>query len=380
MTSARVVIGANFGDEGKGLMTDYFASRSPEEVVVCRFNGGAQAGHTVVTPEGRRHVFSHYGSGTLAGASTYLSRHFITNPLLFYKERTLLRELHSAPVSVYADPSGLVSTPFDMLINRSIERSRGAARHGSCGVGINETVVRSEKYPVSVADLGDRSYSLRHALESIYREYVPARLVELGLDPAVSRDWPNSSAVIDQFLTARDEFLHSVMIKDPELIMRDVSVVFEGAQGLLLDQDHRYFPHVTRSKTGLANVVEIAEDLGIDRLDVTYVTRSYVTRHGAGPFDTEDLEMRHYDDTNAPSQWQGWLRFGTLDPDLLVDTISEDLNHETSVEFWPSIAVTHLDQFDLDPGVIDRIVADVGAEAVYRSHGPTRAHVTEEVL
>ena len=68
---AYAVIGANYGDEGKGLITDYLC-RQVENPLVIRFNGGAQAGHTVTTPEGIRHIFSHFGSGTLAGAS-YLS-------------------------------------------------------------------------------------------------------------------------------------------------------------------------------------------------------------------------------------------------------------------------------------------------------------------
>jgi len=70
MTTVTAVIGANFGDEGKGLMTDVLASRAPSRTLVVRANGGAQAGHTVVTPEGRRHVFGHVGSGALCGAPT----------------------------------------------------------------------------------------------------------------------------------------------------------------------------------------------------------------------------------------------------------------------------------------------------------------------
>ena len=69
MKNIKVVIGANFGDEGKGLMTDYFASKSNKSLVV-RFNGGGQAGHTVTTKDGRRHVFHHFGSGIFAGADT----------------------------------------------------------------------------------------------------------------------------------------------------------------------------------------------------------------------------------------------------------------------------------------------------------------------
>src|ERR1041384_2446319 len=87
------VIGANWGDEGKGLITDYLAAKEPDSSLVIRFNGGANAGHTVVTPAGLRHVFGHYGSGTLAGARTFLSRHFICNPILCNREFRHLREL-----------------------------------------------------------------------------------------------------------------------------------------------------------------------------------------------------------------------------------------------------------------------------------------------
>ena len=80
-----VVIGANYGDEGKGLATDYLASQGTKSLVV-RFNGGAQAGHTVVTPDGCRHVFHHFGSGVFAEADTFLSKFFIVNPILFRTE------------------------------------------------------------------------------------------------------------------------------------------------------------------------------------------------------------------------------------------------------------------------------------------------------
>lgn len=85
----KVVIGSGFGDEGKGLMTDYFCSSFPrdESVLNVRFNGGAQAGHTVVTPYGLRHVFGHFGAGSfLPNVVTYLSSEFLVNPILFRKE------------------------------------------------------------------------------------------------------------------------------------------------------------------------------------------------------------------------------------------------------------------------------------------------------
>ena len=84
MKDIKIVIGANAGDEGKGLMTDYF-SQKPNSIVVCS-NGGSQRGHTVMTPDGIRHVFHHFGSGTFNGAVTYLPKEFIVNPLIFVQE------------------------------------------------------------------------------------------------------------------------------------------------------------------------------------------------------------------------------------------------------------------------------------------------------
>ena len=92
-----VVIGANYGDEGKGLMTDFLCRQHSADLVV-RFNGGAQAGHTVVTPEGERHVFHHIGSGYFAGVPTYLSKFFVSNPVLFKQEYQELRIPSSYPI------------------------------------------------------------------------------------------------------------------------------------------------------------------------------------------------------------------------------------------------------------------------------------------
>lgn len=96
----------NFGDEGKGLMTDYFCHQSSakgEKCLVVLHNGGPQRGHTVVTPEGERHVFHHFGSGTFTGADTYLSEDFILNPMVFRQEWEELEKLGVSP-KVYINP------------------------------------------------------------------------------------------------------------------------------------------------------------------------------------------------------------------------------------------------------------------------------------
>jgi adenylosuccinate synthase len=132
------VIGGQLGDEGKGLITDFLSNHL---TLVVRFNGGAQAGHTVVLPDGRRHEFHHFGAGCFKAACTLLSRHFIVNPLLYAKEYHS-PELKGIRKTVYVDPRCRVTTPLDMMLNTLVEERRGAQRHGSCGVGINETVTR----------------------------------------------------------------------------------------------------------------------------------------------------------------------------------------------------------------------------------------------
>src|SRR6266436_2186871 len=109
---ARAVIGANFGDEGKGLVTDYLCATQGAGMVV-RYNGGAQAGHTVVPPDRKyRHVFHHFGSGTMCGVPTFLSQFFVCNPLACMYEANELLALGVNPV-LYAHPNCLVTTFAD---------------------------------------------------------------------------------------------------------------------------------------------------------------------------------------------------------------------------------------------------------------------------
>ena len=155
MKDIKIVIGANFGDEGKGLMVDYF-SQKPNSIVVCS-NGGAQRGHTVTTPNGIRHIFHHFGSGVLNQASTYLSEDFIVNPIIFKQEYDELMNLNYVPNNIYINQNCIVTTPFDMMANQIIEESRGKNKHGSCGLGIFETIKRNKAGVIDL-DYGIRDY------------------------------------------------------------------------------------------------------------------------------------------------------------------------------------------------------------------------------
>lgn len=352
------VIGANYGDEGKGLLTDYLCAGHPDSLVV-RFNGGAQAGHTVVTPEGFRHVFSHFGAGTLVSAKTYLSRYFIANPLMWARELPALERF--SPV-LLIHPDAPVTTPWDMLYNRALECSRGESRHGSCGLGIWETQLRHRGGPETrVRDLFSLDFHLRLAQ---VKQYFYERNQKDHLD--LEDPW-DSLALVEDYLKACADFSRFVTLRST--IPLAENIVFEGAQGLLLDEKNREnFPHVSGSRTGLENVLELCADAVIDTRDLEpiYVTRTYLTRHGPGPFPTEDKFMSFEDKTNEFNPWQRELRFGSLDANFAYRIDQDAGDHEVS------LAVTHLDQYRF-PSVGNLR----GYRKLYLSYGPTRATIKE---
>jgi len=338
------VIGANFGDEGKGRIVDQLAATAESPVVVVRYNGGAQAGHTVVTPEGTRHVFAHFGSGTLVGASTWLSDFFIGNPFLWAMEHKDLSDKGIQPQCVM-HPFMPLSTPYDMLINREVEIWRGQGRHGSCGYGVAETVERLCKTPYRTFLKDTRTKEFKDILSAIRNQYAIHRLAELGIKKPT--DWFRESLASDGLLTQYYEELNLLLKATKQertaYLKNFKTIIFEGSQGLCLDERHRFFPHVTRSKTGLSNVAHICCKLNIKNIEAIYVTRAYLTRHGAGPLPTEDQNLSYSDETNVENEWQGKLRFGYLDLDLLNESINNDIKTST-LNVNPSIAITCFDQ------------------------------------
>jgi len=355
MKNIKVIIGANFGDEGKGLMTDYFASKFGNGLVI-RFNGGSQAGHTVVTPEGIRHVFSHLGSGTLSGLHTYLSEFFIVNPIIFKKEYDGLVKKGTVPI-ICADIDCMVTTPYDMLINQVVEEVRGSTKHGSCGLGINETVKRNNSgYMLRLFDFSDFDKILKK-LQIIKNDYVYNRLKELGVTniPTKYSELLNNDNVIINYLKDIQFMLEKIIVTNFEIMNEYDNIIFEGSQGLLLDQNNvEYFPNLTPSNTGMQNVTKILEnfdDLQQKNIEIVYVTRNYMTRHGVGKFESETYGKPHdsvVDLTNVLNPYQGELRYGLLDLDLLTETVEKDLEFAKKLDYKKSLAVTCLDQIGND--------------------------------
>lgn len=346
---AHVVIGSGYGDEGKGLFTDYLSSLYDSSTVV-RFNGGAQAGHTVTT-DNNRHVFGHYCSNSLLGKEhiSFLSKHFVVNPMLFKKEKESLNKIKVNPF-VIVSPDSLVTLPYDILINQLLEKNRGESKHGSCGVGFGETIERSEKgFPLFMKDILNNA-DIINKIINIRDNYFLDRINQLGL---LSELKEYQFLLEDKFINmlvnqVREDFKDIKLSND--LLLKNKNIVFEGAQGLLLDQDLGYFPHVTRSNTGLKNVIDLVKESEINELDIIYATRCYTTRHGAGPLENELFEKPYekiVDNTNIHNEYQGTLRFSYLNIDLLNKTIKRDIEKASipsSIKLNIKLGISCLDQ------------------------------------
>lgn len=362
---AYVVAGLGFGDEGKGTTVDWLVRRHGARTVV-RFNGGAQAGHNVVLPGGEHHCFSQFGAGALAGAQTFLSRHVAVAPELMLREAEVLGRLVKDPLAgVYVDEDCLITTRFHAAANRLREIARGPAAHGSCGMGVGETVGFAERHPGLALRVHDLFAPRRLQLLLRAQQAVLAAELEALFSSATSRQRLHEvtdllSADIAEAAEPLTRWLAQVSVVGSAKLgefLDDGVVVFEGAQGMLLDQDHPFFPHVTRSSTGPGNALELLRSADFDRKDaqVWGVSRTYTTRHGAGPMPTHDPAWGEGEPHNARNPWQSGMRSGPLDLVLLGDH-----KHDA----YDRLVLTHCDRFDHKVPVCTAY--DIGSQRLVR--------------
>lgn len=282
----QIVIGLCYGDEGKGLITSFLSSKND---LVVRFNGGQQAGHTVEN-NGHRHIYSSFGSGTMNGAHTYWSEYCTFYPKSFYNERESLVANGFDPV-FYIHHMAMVTTPFDIDHNRDTESIN---KHGSVGMGFGATIGRNENTPFKL-----------YAIDLSYRDVLVHKLHQIA-------SYYKSVDVEEQIET----FLYYVdHIKLNYTTLSEIkgnyeNIIFEGAQGIMLDMDLGFFPNVTRSNTTSKNAIQLIKDNDLPAPDVYYLMRSYLTRHGNGFMPNESADLSYEDKTNVSHKYQGNFRQG----------------------------------------------------------------------
>ena len=360
MRRAVIVIGCSYGDEGKGLAASRTAGQMEGPVLNILINGGAQRGHTVDLPDGRRHVFHHFGSAALQGGVSYADEDFLANPLLYAQERKELEQEFGIRPRLIISGRCRVSTPWDMMAGQIIEESRGKRRHGSCGCGIQETIVRYRNTDWAVRweelILMGKNEFLAYC-RRVADEYLPARLKEMGA--AANREW--GQVIHDPGIAEAAWQDLQEMSRATEcgrdwktLASAYPALVFEAGQGLALDACNKAdFPHLTPSRTTSRTSAErIAALPGKTETEILYVTRSYLTRHGAGPFPTEcsreQIGEGILDRTNVPNPHQQTLRYGLFDGPAVLQRVKADLEETRKVlpGAAAAVLVTHLNETD----------------------------------
>lgn len=278
--STLVVVGAQWGDEGKGKITDYLAEQAE---LVVRYQGGNNAGHTVVVGQ-REFKLHHIPSGILyPGRICVIGNGVVINPRVLFQE---LDNLHAVGI----DTSGLrisdiahVILPYHLELDTAQEQRRGTRSIGTTQKGIGPAYVdKVQRSGIRVVDLVEGDLRLR--LEAAIAEKNEELTRLYGRAPL------DGEAIIDEYAGWAKK-LRPLVTDASVLVNRAIDagerILFEGAQGTLLDVDHGTYPFVT-SSSPVAGGACTGAGVGPTRIDrVIGVAKAYTTRVGSGPFPTE---------------------------------------------------------------------------------------------
>ena len=333
--STFIVLGAQWGDEGKGKMTDYLAE---EANVVVRYQGGNNAGHTVEVGE-KQYKLHLIPSGILHDEKlNVIGNGVVVDPKAFFTEIDYLKEegVKVTPEKLIVSDRAHVIMPYHKVLDKLKEKARGKNDIGTTGKGIGPCYTdKFERCGIRVCDLIDKEVFKEKLKDNI--EMKNKYIVNvLGGEPLSFEE------IYEEYSKYGEKLKH--FVKDTSVrvyneIKEDKTVLFEGAQGMLLDIDYGTYPYVTSSNTtagGVANGVGIGPNMITNAVGIA---KAYTTRVGKGPFPTEledetgewIREKGHeYGVTTGRSRRCGWL-------DIVI------LKTSVRVSGLTSLAVTKID-------------------------------------
>lgn len=320
----KIVLGHTFGDEGKGVTVQWLCKKAIEEgkkPLVVRFSGGPQAAHTIFNG-GIEHICSSFGSGVLLGVSTMYTPQVYVDPICLMNEYRVLEEKGVSPKLLLNEECRII-TPYDVLAGRYNSK---VLSDGTCGKGIYPTFKRYMRA------WSPRKYTIKDAeliLKYTASYYKTMRVPEYD----------------DMFKKACLEMLTDVFTDKRPIQKYDV-VIFEGSQGLLLDMDNGFYPHVTPSKVGLNGI----DGHMLRNAEVYLVTRTYTTRHGNGyePKVLCSLDLKGKHETNVTNEFQGDFKIGALEVGLLNKAYERHCidNYVRKYNLSLNLVITHMDAID----------------------------------
>ncbi len=325
MMSARIVIGAQFGDEGKGKIVDFFSEKAS---LVVRFNGGNNAGHTVVVGE-KTFKFHLIPSGAVQGKECCIGAGVVIDPRVLLEEIEMVKKAGKT-VRLFIDARSHIIMPWHRELDGAREQAKGDKKIGTTKRGIGPCYAdRASRSGVRFCEFVDPRRFRPRVKELAARK--AAELEKLyGLKPGFSAE-----SVIKEYTgyapKLRD-FLADCSVKVNNAINSGKNVLFEGAQGAFLDNDFGSYPFVTSSHP-IAGGVLVGAGIGINKIEAcTGVVKAYTTRVGSGPFVTElsgKLAERirkagaEFGTTTGRPRRVGWLDLPLLRTSHLLNNFSD---------------------------------------------------------
>lgn len=332
-----IVVGAQWGDEGKGKIVDFLTEKAD---VVARYQGGHNAGHTVVIND-EKFILHLIPSGILhKGKMCLIGNGVVVNPAALIEEIKGLEERGvEVGKNLFLSKNAHLIMPYHMAIDRESDRFKGTKRIGTTGRGIGPTYVdKMARIGIRVVDLLQPEvfreklkvnlFDINFLLENLYR------IPRFDIEDIYSK-YMGYAEKLSEYIADTDIIINSI-------ISENRNVLFEGAQGTLLDVDHGTYPYVTSSN---ATAGGACTGLGIGPTKISKVlgvVKAYTTRVGSGPFPTEikdslgdKLRERggEYGATTGRPRRCGWL-----------DTVI--LRHSARINGLTGIAITKLDILD----------------------------------
>ena len=277
---ATVIVGAQWGDEGKGKIVDLLAEHSD---LVCRDNGGPNAGHTIVAG-GETYKLKHIPSGILQGKECVIGAGCVVDPQVLIEELDDLESRGISTDSLRLSGNAHLVMSWHRAIDGASERRLGKLQIGTTKRGIGPTYAdKAYRLGIRVQDLLDRK---------ILRQKIEVALAEKNV--WLERVYGEEPVELEGLVERHEEYAERLkpMIADTSLLvdraLRDGKrVLFDGAHGTLLDLDHGTYPFVTSSPT-VAGGAAVGTGIGPTRIDaVIGIAKAYVTRVGEGPFPSE---------------------------------------------------------------------------------------------
>jgi len=308
---AIVLIGAQWGDEGKGKVTDLLGERVSH---VVRYQGGNNAGHTVILPDGRKFALHLMPSGVLTpGCTPVIGNGVVIDPKVLITEIDGLTERGVSVERLLISADAHLVMPHHRALDRVVERYLGQARIGTTGRGIGPAYSdKVSRVGIRVQDLLDPGI-LRQKLELVLREKNQV------LVKVYNRKALDAAAVVEEYLAYGERLRPYIVDTRLELaraLERDAIVLLEGAQATPLDVDHGTYPFVTSSNPTAGGAC-VGSGIPPTRISqVIGVSKAYTTRVGAGPFPTElfDADGMHllkvgdeYGTTTGRQRRCGWF-------------------------------------------------------------------------